>query len=151
MWKTSGALDGAARSYTFTGLRQKTYTYYVYASDASGNILRAPDGGFHSTSVVGSGPPPLDVTPGGMSVVRSGSTAILTWTPGADAAIQIAAAEISGDRSSRQIFRNLSATANSQAFIGLKPGVYIYVVLALDAYGNFSAPDGSLYYAWITE
>ena len=151
LWKISERLDGEARSYTFTGLRQKIYTYFVYALDASGSILQRVDGSLFSISVVGSGPPALDVTPRGLSVVRSGSTAILTWTPGSDAASQVVAAEISGDRSSRQIFRNLSATANSQAFTGLKQGVYTYVVLAFDTYGNFSAPDGTFYYGWTTD
>ena len=151
MWKTSGSLDGAARSYTFTGLRQRIYTYFVYALDASGDILRAPDGGFYSTSVVGSGPPALDVTPSGLSVVRSGSTAILTWTPGADATRQYVAAMITGDRSSLQLVGPLSATASSGAFTGLRQGVYTYHILAFDTYDNFSSPSGSLYYAWITE
>lgn len=151
LWKTSDRLDGAARSYTFTGLRQKAYTYYVYVLDTSGNILRAPDGSLRSISVMGSGPPALDVTPSGLSVVRSGSTAIVRWTPGADAAKQYVAAMITGDQSSLQLVGPLGATVNSQAFTGLKQGVYTYHILAFDAYGNYSAPDGSFYYAWKTE
>ena len=144
-------LDGQARSYTFTGLRQKIYTYYVFAKDASGSFRTAGGTTYAPTPLTGPGPPPLDVKPTGLSVVRSGTTAILTWTPGADAASQIVAAMIPGDRSSRQLVSNLSATANSQAFTGLKQGVYTYHVLAFDAYGNLSAPDGSYYYASVTE
>lgn len=150
-WKFSERLDGAARSYTFTGMRQKIYTYYVYVLDTSGSILRAPDGSLRSISVVGSGPPALDVAPSGLSVVRSGTTSIVRWTPGADAASQVVAAMIDGDRSSLQIESNLSSTASSQAFTGLKQGVYTYHILAFDDYGNYASPSGSFYYAWITE
>ena len=144
-------LDGEARSYTFTGMRQKVYTYYVIASDASGNY-RAPDGTLYMPQPLeGPGPPPLDVAPSGLSVLRSGTTAIISWTPGADAARQIVAAEIAGDESSRQPALEIDATASSHAFTGLKQGVYTYHILAFDAYGNYSAPDGSLYYGWVTD
>ena len=140
-------LDGEARSYTFTGLSQKVYTYYVIGKDASGNF-RAPGGSLYAAQpVTGPGPPALDVAPSGLSVVRSGSTAIITWTPGADAARQVAAAIISGDSSSRKISERLYATTNSYVFTGLKSGSYTYAVLAFDSYGNYSAPDGTIYYA----
>ena len=149
--KFNANLDGQARSYTFTGLKQRIYTYYVFGKDASGSFRTAGGTTYAPPPLTGPGPPPLDVKPTGLSVVRSGTTAILTWTPGADAASQIVAAMITGDKSSRQLVSNLSATANSQAFTGLKQGVYTYHVLAFDAYGNLSAPDGSYYYASVTE
>ena len=90
-------------------------------------------------------------TPSGLSVVRSGTISIVRWTPGADAASQVVAAMIDGDRSSLQLESNLSSTASSQAFTGLKQGVYTYHVLAFDDYGNYASPSGSFYYAWITE
>ena len=139
-------LDGGARSYTFTGLRQKVYTYYVLGKDESGGFV-APNGSLYSVSKVGSGPPALDVKPSGLKVVRSGSTAIITWTPGADAASHIVAAIISGDSSSLQS-STLSATANNYAFNGLKVGVYTYVVAGVDPYGSIRAPDGSYYVEW---
>ena len=143
-------LGGAARSHTFHGMKQKVYTYYVIAKDASGSY-KATDGSYYRVSVTGSGPPALDVKPSGLSVVRSGTTAIITWTPGADAARQFVAAMIAGDRSSLQVVSNVGATASSHAFSGLKQGVYTYHVLAFDTYGNYSAPDGTFYYAWVTE
>ena len=139
-------LDGGARSYTFTGLRQKVYTYYVLGKDESGGFV-APNGSLYSVSKVGSGPPALDVKPSGLKVVRSGSTAIITWTPGADAASHIVAAIISGDSSSLQS-STLSATANNYAFNGLKVGIYTYVVAGVDPYGSIRAPDGSYYVEW---
>ncbi len=142
-WKISGSLDGATRIYTFEGLKQKIYTYTVYPLDASGNLLQ-----LYSIWVVGSGPPALDVKPSGLVVKRSGDTAILEWTPGADAAKQAVAAMITGDRSSLQRVLNLDGSANSQAFSGLKQGSYTYHILAFDEYDNFSSPSGSLYYDW---
>ena len=148
---TKSALDlpGTARRYTFTGLERKIYTYYVYGKDASGSLV-APDGSSYSASVVGSGPRELDVKPRNLSVVRSGSTAILTWTPGADAASQIVGAIIGADTASLKR-ATLGGTANDHAFTGLTSGLYTYIVVGLDEYGAYRSPSGSWYYDWVTD
>ena len=96
-----------------------------YGKDASGSLV-APDGTSYSASVVGSGPRELDVKPRNLSVVRSGSTAILTWTPGADAASQIVGAIIGVDTTSLKR-ATLGGTANDHAFTGLRVGrLYVH-------------------------
>ena len=137
-------LRSDARSYTFTGLRPQVYTYYVIAADSSGSY-RAPSGSTYAASVTDSGPPVLDAKPKNLSVRRTGNTAILSWTPGTEAASHIVAAHIPGDDSSTQLSASLAANTDSYTFGGLKQGVYTYYVLALDQYGGYyfdSVMDG---------
>ena len=147
---TKSALDlpRDARSYTFTGLERKVYTYHVIGKDASGS-LTAPDGSSYGRSVVGSGPRELDVKPRSLSVVRSGSTAILTWTPGSDAASHIVGAIIGSDTASlkRAV---LGGTADSHVFNDLRAGTYTYIVIGLDEYGAYRSPGGTWYYDFTT-
>ena len=143
-------LGGGARSYTFTGLKPKVYRYTVIAMDANGNYS-APDGTSYSASVTGSGPPAQNVKPTGLSVNRTGSTATLTWTPGPDAVTQIAAARRQGDRASMQVSGSLNGAAGSYTFTGMKQGAYEYLVIGLDANGNFRGADGTWYFAAATD
>ncbi len=143
-------LRSGARSHTFTGLLPQVYTYHVIGFDVSGEYKSA-SGNLYSASVTDNGPPKLRAKPTGLNVRRTGGTAILSWTPGPDAAGHIVAAEISGDKSSRQISPSLAADTDSYTFGGLKQGVYTYLVLAVDQYGNYQASDGSWYYDWTTD
>ena len=143
-------LRSDARSHTFAGLLPQVYTYHVIGFDVSGEYKSA-SGNLYSASVTDNGPPKLRAKPTGLNVRRTGGTAILSWTPGPDAAGHIVAAEISGDKSSRQISPSLAADTDSYTFGGLKQGVYTYLVLAVDQYGNYQASDGSWYYDWTTD
>ena len=124
--------------------------FTVLAMDANGNYS-APDGTSYSASVTGSGPPAQDVKPTGLSVNRTGSTATLTWTPGSDAVTQIAAARRQGDRASMQVSGVLNGAAGSYTFTGMEQGPYEYLVIGLDANGNFRGSDGTWYFAAATD
>ena len=129
-------LRSDARSYTFTGLEPKVYTYFVVGIDTSGSY-KAPSGSIYSASVTDNGPPVLDAKPKNLSVRRTGNTAILSWTPGTQAASHIVAAVIEGDSSATQVSPWLAADTDSYTFGGLKQGVYTYYVLARDRYGDY--------------
>ena len=148
--KDSGELDGDARGYTFGGLAPRVYKYTVFAKDSAGS-WNSPGGTRYSALITGSGPPAQDAMPTGLDVVRSGSTAIMTWTPGADAAEHIVGALISGDPSSIKRAK-LSGAASSHALNDLRDGqVYTYMVFAKDQYGNFYSPKVGWYFDVTTD
>ena len=85
---------------------------------------------------------PLDVKPTGVSVVKTGTTATFTWTPGADAASHmVVALDDSG------ALKLESASSNStHTLTGLTSGGrYVYAVLGIDANGNYQDANGNLY------
>ena len=118
--------------------------------DANGNYS-VPYGTSYSASVPGSGPPAQDVKPTGLSANRTGSTATLTWTPGSEAATQIAAARRQRDMASLQASGTLNGAASSYTFTGMKQGTYEYLVIGLDANRNFRGADGTWYFAAATD
>lgn len=95
-------------------------------------------------------------TPVELMVDRSsdGMSAMLTWTPGADAASQAVLAIDPSDllASALAAFAELDGDADMATISGLTAGVdYIYIVAGFDADGNHKDASGTMYFARYVE
>lgn len=95
--------------------------------------------------------PALDVAPTGLTVDRpgGGATATLTWTPGADAAMQyVVAYKQSADVDvilGSLEFEIKGGDDTTHTFNDLGTGAYVFIVVGEDANGNMEDSAGNLY------
>jgi hypothetical protein len=88
-------------------------------------------------------------TPMSLSVVPSGNSATLTWTPGDDADMQlIAAVDLAASNLIASIMSmEVGGDVSTHTFSGLTDGgMYAYVVIGFDADGNYKDADGMGYW-----
>ena len=97
-------------------------------------------------------------TPMNVEVMRDGSSATLTWTPGADATSQFVAAVIlnptTGSFSDTLQFAEVAGDVSSHDFMGLSDasvGTYIYAVWGYDDNNMWQDSDGNPYLGSTTE
>ncbi|MEZ5375594.1 MAG: hypothetical protein R2733_03720 [Acidimicrobiales bacterium] len=132
-------LDALTESGTIIELAPGTYTVYVKAYDAAGNISWRS--GFTTFTVTGI---PVDTerpsTPGSPSIVSNvNGTVVLDWTPSTD---NIGVAGYTLYDSATNAVVSTSATA-SLTLTGLADGTYSYYLKAFDEAGNISWRSGS--------
>ncbi|MEZ5230806.1 MAG: Ig-like domain repeat protein [Acidimicrobiales bacterium] len=132
-------LDALTESGTIIELAPGTYTVYVKAYDAAGNISWRS--GFTTFTVTGI---PVDTerpsTPGSPSIVSNvNGTVVLDWTPSTD---NIGVAGYTLYDSATNAVVSTSATA-SLTLTGLADGTYSYYLKAFDAAGNTSWKSGN--------
>ena len=90
---------------------------------------------------------PVDVanpgsTPMKLNVIRSGTSATLTWNAGDDASKQAVVALQLDDVAGTVKLEEIAADAETYTFTGLQTGVYMFFVVGYDSSGNYKDASG---------
>ena len=133
-------VDVTANSAILTGLAAGTYTYYVKAYDAAGNL--SSKSGNRSVTITGT---VLDTerpsNPSGLKTTSIGVDSVaLSWNASTDN-VGVVEYRVYNGTTNAQL---LSTPTTTAGITGLVPGTYSYYVKALDAAGNASYKSNTL-------